>query len=157
MKLSVCLLFLGCLVIVAESMSEPREEDLQGLLTELEDLVDELEVAEVRMEKRESYEECKSKCEAAEGKSQLQKDVCKINCDYEHGKFGKREKLEAEKEVGEIEKRVSGKCSDYCSVPRIEFYNRTACEKHCEESMKRGEVEELKDTEEELQEETFSA
>ncbi|KAI8483380.1 hypothetical protein Bbelb_388430 [Branchiostoma belcheri] len=136
MKLTVCLLFLGCLVLVAEAIPEPREEDLQDLLTELEDLVDELEVAEVRMEKRESYEECKSKCE---GKSQLQKDACEIECDYQHGKFGKRENLEAEKEVGEIEKRVSGKCSDYCSVPRIEFYNRTACEKHCEENMKRGE------------------
>ncbi|KAI8486050.1 hypothetical protein Bbelb_361500 [Branchiostoma belcheri] len=54
MKLSVCLLFLGCLVLVAEAMSEPREEDLQGLLTELEDLVDELEVAE--------WERLKSEC-----------------------------------------------------------------------------------------------
>ncbi|KAI8516920.1 hypothetical protein Bbelb_055010 [Branchiostoma belcheri] len=94
MKMSVCLLFLGCLVLTA-AFPAPREEDLQGLLTKLGDLVDELK--EVRMEKRvETYEQCKQNCE---GKGEQQfKDECKLSCDYEHGKLGKREQLETEKE-----------------------------------------------------------
>ncbi|XP_078698118.1 uncharacterized protein LOC144925819 [Branchiostoma floridae x Branchiostoma belcheri] len=49
MKLSVCLPFLGCLVL-ATAIPVPRHEDLQGLLTELEDGLEEL--LEVEMEKR---------------------------------------------------------------------------------------------------------
>ncbi|XP_019647737.1 PREDICTED: uncharacterized protein LOC109488037 [Branchiostoma belcheri] len=50
MKLSVCLPFLGCLVL-ATAIPVPRHEDLQGLLTELEDGLEEL--LEVEMENRE--------------------------------------------------------------------------------------------------------
>ncbi|XP_078661074.1 uncharacterized protein LOC144905337 isoform X1 [Branchiostoma floridae x Branchiostoma belcheri] len=96
MKLTVCLLFLGCLVLVAEAIAEPREEDLQGLLAELEDLVDELEVAEVGMEKRVG---CRSRCRRLSGELRRH---CFAGCGGRMGKRDQVEDLEAEEEVTEL-------------------------------------------------------
>ncbi|XP_019624625.1 PREDICTED: uncharacterized protein LOC109470223 isoform X2 [Branchiostoma belcheri] len=96
MKLTVCLLFLGCLVLVAEAIAEPREEDLQGLLAELEDLVDELEVAEVGMEKRVG---CRSRCRRLRGEL---RHHCFAGCGGPMGKRDQVEDLEAEEEVTEL-------------------------------------------------------
>ncbi|KAI8506550.1 hypothetical protein Bbelb_159770 [Branchiostoma belcheri] len=71
MKLSVCLLFLGCLVLAVAAMPADREEDLQGLLTELEDLANELhvDVAEVGMDKRTNRQIlCRRRCGSAANK-----------------------------------------------------------------------------------------
>ncbi|CAH1273069.1 Hypp5037 [Branchiostoma lanceolatum] len=57
MKLSVCVLFLGCLVLAA-AIPAPREEGLQALRDKLEDLVAGIEaLQEAAMEKREQAEE----------------------------------------------------------------------------------------------------
>ncbi|XP_066291756.1 uncharacterized protein [Branchiostoma lanceolatum] len=57
MKLSVCVLFLGCLVLAA-AFPAPREEGLQALRDKLEDLVTGIEaLQEAAMEKREQAEE----------------------------------------------------------------------------------------------------
>ncbi|CAH1252338.1 Hypp9257 [Branchiostoma lanceolatum] len=64
MKLSVCVLFLGCLLVLAAAIPAEDEEDLQGLLTELEDMVDQIgELQEVGMENRSlSWKVCRDKC-----------------------------------------------------------------------------------------------
>ncbi|CAH1239376.1 Hypp5815 [Branchiostoma lanceolatum] len=57
MKLSVCVLFLGCLVLAA-AFPAPREERLQGLLAELEDLVVGIgEQLEMEMDKRDQVDD----------------------------------------------------------------------------------------------------
>ncbi|XP_066285845.1 uncharacterized protein [Branchiostoma lanceolatum] len=57
MKLSVCVLFLGCLVLAA-AFPAPREEGLQALRDQLEDLLAGIEdLEEAAMEKREQAEE----------------------------------------------------------------------------------------------------
>ncbi|CAH1239408.1 Hypp5820 [Branchiostoma lanceolatum] len=57
MKLSVCVLFLSCLVLAA-AFPAPREERLQGLLTKLEDLVVGIgEQLEMEMDKRDQAED----------------------------------------------------------------------------------------------------
>ncbi|CAH1252336.1 Hypp9255 [Branchiostoma lanceolatum] len=70
MKLSVCVFFLGCLLVLAAAIPAEDEEDLQGLLTELEDMVDQIgELQEVDMEKRESWKVCRDKCVRRKGGS----------------------------------------------------------------------------------------
>ncbi|XP_019628124.1 PREDICTED: uncharacterized protein LOC109472712 [Branchiostoma belcheri] len=104
MKLSVCLLFLGCLVLVTEAIPAPREEDLQGLLTELEDSVDELEgaVAEAGMEKRRHYafRVCIMNCEKKSFWAQL---PCKGMCEIKHGK---RDEVGLEAEEEELQEKA---------------------------------------------------
>ncbi|XP_078686848.1 uncharacterized protein LOC144919324 [Branchiostoma floridae x Branchiostoma belcheri] len=151
MKLSVCLLFLGCLVLVTDAIAEPREEDLQGLLTELKDLVDELEVAEVGMEKRDSPSFlCKNGC-------YTRFVSCLRGCDSRHG-TGKRDEvgLEAEEEVAEVgmEKRDSlVACKDGC------YTRYVSCVRGCDSRHGTGKRDEvgLEAEEEELQENAFLA
>ncbi|CAH1252344.1 Hypp9258 [Branchiostoma lanceolatum] len=67
MKLSVCVFFLGCLLVLAAAIPAEDEEDLQALLTELEDMVAEIgELQEVDMEKR-SWKVCRDKCKRKGG------------------------------------------------------------------------------------------
>ncbi|KAI8500480.1 hypothetical protein Bbelb_220460 [Branchiostoma belcheri] len=105
MKLSVCLLFLGCLVLVTEAIPAPREEDLQGLLTQLEDLVDELEgaVAEAGMEKRitnHTYGFCKNECKE---KGFFARSSCMLKCNIRHLK---RDEVGLEAEEEELQEKA---------------------------------------------------
>ncbi|CAH1252334.1 Hypp9254 [Branchiostoma lanceolatum] len=62
MKLSVCVFFLGCLLVLAAAIPAEDEGDLQALLIELEDMVDQIgELQEVDMEKR-NWRLCRTKC-----------------------------------------------------------------------------------------------
>ncbi|KAI8494852.1 hypothetical protein Bbelb_274570 [Branchiostoma belcheri] len=87
MKLSVCLLFLGCLVLAAAAMPADREEDLQGLLTKLGELVDVLEdLDELEMEKRGSaFDTCFKDC-----RKRFSEKACNIKCKNK----GKRDEVE---------------------------------------------------------------
>ncbi|XP_019627155.1 PREDICTED: uncharacterized protein LOC109472027 isoform X1 [Branchiostoma belcheri] len=153
MKLSVCLLFLGCLVLVAEAMSEPREEDLQDLLTELEDLVDELEVTELGMEKRNQVRDnCIRDCT---NRRLIPPDHqrCVSNCNrvaLYHGKRDEVEDFAAEEEVTELgmEKRnqVRDKCIRDCTNRRLIPPDHQRCVSNCNRvALYHGKREEVED------------
>ncbi|XP_078603014.1 uncharacterized protein LOC144877032 [Branchiostoma floridae x Branchiostoma japonicum] len=55
MKISMCLVLLGCLALAA-AFPAPREEGLQGLLTEIKDMVAGIE-EQMEMEKRDQPDE----------------------------------------------------------------------------------------------------
>ncbi|CAH1273299.1 Hypp5080 [Branchiostoma lanceolatum] len=83
MKLPVCVLFLGCLVLAA-AFPAPREEELDGLLTELRDVVAslaelQLQEAGMQMEKRidqAKYDACYKHCINIGGRA----SKCRTDC-----------------------------------------------------------------------------
>ncbi|XP_066269604.1 uncharacterized protein [Branchiostoma lanceolatum] len=108
MKLSVCVLFLGCLVLAA-AFPAPREEGLQALRDQLEGLLAGIEdLQEAAMEKREQAEEdLLAEDEDLEAEAEEPQEV-------EMGKRGFREKM---------------RCIDKC---RSVGYQVRQCIKKCE-------------------------
>ncbi|XP_078657120.1 uncharacterized protein LOC144903151 [Branchiostoma floridae x Branchiostoma belcheri] len=98
MKLSVCLLFLGCLVLAAAALPAKRQEmpppyDLEGLLTKLEDLVDGLEVADVGMETR-GLRQCKKRCPGLDQRDKRRDCLRRCESRYAQSGPGKRDEVE---------------------------------------------------------------